>query len=40
MQHEAALHFEHDVGELFGIDTNLVGRSSCKRGGGSGIQAG
>ncbi len=40
MQHEAALHFEHDIGKAFDVGTNLVGRSSCKRGGGSGIQAG
>jgi hypothetical protein len=31
-QHETALHFQDDVGKPFGIRTNLIRRSSCKRG--------
>jgi hypothetical protein len=31
-QHKTALHFQDDVGKPFGIRTNLIRRSSCKRG--------
>jgi len=30
MQHEAALHFQNDVGKPLRIGTNLIGRISCK----------
>jgi hypothetical protein len=38
MQHEAALHFENDVGKPLRIRTNLIGRISCKRDGGPRVQ--
>ena len=38
MEHEAALHLEHDSGKAFSVGTEFVGWSLCKRGGGSGIQ--
>ena len=37
-QHETALHFQDDVGKPFGIRTNLIRRSSCKRGNRSRVQ--
>ena len=38
MQHETALHLEHDIGKAFSISPKFVGWSLRKRGGGSGIQ--
>src|SRR4030095_11423932 len=37
-QQETALHLQNDVGKPFRIRTNLIGRTSCKRGQGSRIQ--
>ncbi len=37
-QHEAALHFQNDVGKPFRIRTNLIGRISCERDGSPRIQ--
>ena len=31
-QHKTALHFQNNVGKPFGVRTNLIRRSSCKRG--------
>src|SRR2546430_9521203 len=31
-QHKTALHFQNDIGKPFGIRTNFIGRTSCKRG--------
>jgi len=33
-QQETALHLQNEVGKPFRIRTNLVGRTSCKRGDG------
>jgi hypothetical protein len=38
VQHKTALHFQNDVGKPFGIRTNVIGRSSCKRGNRSRVQ--
>jgi hypothetical protein len=38
-QQEAALHLQNNVGKPFRIRTNLIGRTSCKRGEHSRIQA-
>jgi len=40
MQHKTPLHFQNDVGKPFGIRTNLIRRSSCKRGSRSRVQRG
>ena len=32
MQHETALHFQNNMRKPFRIRTNLIGRTSCKRG--------
>jgi len=37
-QHKTALQFQNDVGKPFRIRTNLIGRTSCKRGEHSRIQ--
>src|SRR6266550_9432642 len=31
-QHKTTLHFQNDMGKPFGISTNFIGRTSCKRG--------
>ena len=38
VQQKTALHFQNDVGKPFGIRTNLIRRSSCKRGNRSRVQ--
>src|SRR5690349_1225293 len=37
-QHKTALHFQNDMRKPFGIRTNFIGRTSCKRGNRSGAQ--
>jgi hypothetical protein len=38
-QQETALHLQNEVGKSLRIRTNLIGRTSCKRGEHSRIQA-
>src|SRR5262249_28271125 len=40
VQQKTALHFQDNVGKPFGIRTNLIRRSSCKRGNRSRVQRG
>src|SRR5437763_4414371 len=37
-QHKTALHYQNDMGKPFGIRTNFIGRSSCKRSNRSRVQ--